>query len=359
MAAQSQAGIVMSYALEPGMYLNRDEYDAVYAAALDAGLADPQRRSLLLAWIPGDVVGALERLAAPAEQLKSDLRRLNGLESAEALITWLKNAAGLVSYLPSKKALFEQTAQRLAKAPKAVTPATPPSTTPSPAPAMPSSTTPSSNTPTSQPARALRIQFFAASPKTFDGLQYGRELRQIHERLERHSARLKVGTIHTGATLRRFAEWLDADTPTIIHLSCHGDDESVALESDDGGADLIENGGMIEMLQNANFTRQYRKEPLVRLLFINACRSHVLAQRVVDEVPDIDFAIGTEGKVTDEAAVAFADEFYSALGGELEVAFRRARTRVRNLKRPHKASASLFTFHVRDGVDPMTVLIPQ
>lgn len=315
------------------MYLNRDEYEAVCAAALEAGLADPQRRSLLLAWIPGDVVGALDRQSAPANQLKSDLEKLNGLESAEALITWLKNAAGLVSYLPSKKALFEQTAQRLAKSPKAVTPSTPP------------------------PAGPQRIQFFSASPTTLDSLQYGRELRLIRERLLRHNGRLEVGTIHPGATLRRFQEWLRDDTPSIIHLSCHGDEGRLALERDDGRAHLIDIEVMIRMLNTVGRVRQARGQAPARLLVINACKSHLLAERAVNEVEGLDFAIGTRDVIKDESAIAFADEFYSALDTPLQFAFDAATTRVLGEKFPK--DADLFSVHVRDGVDPMTVLIPQ
>lgn len=98
-------------------HLTRAELEELYAKALSAGLADLQRRALLFSWISPTVTSHLPRMAAPAEQLRSDLFRLFQLESPEPLQTWLKNAADLTSYLPSVSAHFRTIAARLAESP--------------------------------------------------------------------------------------------------------------------------------------------------------------------------------------------------------------------------------------------------
>lgn len=97
--------------------LTRADLESVYQLALELGLSEPSRRSLLLAWMPAALVANLARHPAPANQLRSDLNALNAIAplapSTEApLAIWLQNAHRLASYLPAA-AQFTQYCERV------------------------------------------------------------------------------------------------------------------------------------------------------------------------------------------------------------------------------------------------------
>lgn len=109
--------------------LTRADFEEVYDLALELGLSDPSRRSLLLAWIDTAIVANLPRHAAPAAQLNSDLQALNAIPpsspTADApLVTWLQNAHRLTRYLPAAAQLLDYSARAQAAA-KAPPPAAP------------------------------------------------------------------------------------------------------------------------------------------------------------------------------------------------------------------------------------------
>lgn len=69
-------------------------------------LADRDRRSLLLAWLPDTVRHALPYHSSPADQLRSDVQTLaewSDENGAPPLIVWLENAERLTDYLPVSK----------------------------------------------------------------------------------------------------------------------------------------------------------------------------------------------------------------------------------------------------------------
>lgn len=74
------------------------DFDTVYNAALEADLADPNRRDMLMEWIPKPVVGSLQRYPRPADQIRSDMRTLASFPDDRGmpyLVVWLENAAKL------------------------------------------------------------------------------------------------------------------------------------------------------------------------------------------------------------------------------------------------------------------------
>lgn len=72
--------------------LSEDELWDIHSAALGAGLAEPERRPLLLAGLDPRVFGQLRYFGRPSDQLIADLRGLNDLGLLE---TWLDNAERL------------------------------------------------------------------------------------------------------------------------------------------------------------------------------------------------------------------------------------------------------------------------
>ena len=126
--------------------LTRADLESVYDLALEMGLSDPSRRSLLLAWMPPALVANLPKHATPASQLRADLTALNAIAPLDAttdsaLATWLTNAERLVSYLPKAKR-FAEIRARIGQAVVAFKaplpePAPPASSTPKPQPSEP------------------------------------------------------------------------------------------------------------------------------------------------------------------------------------------------------------------------------
>lgn len=114
------------------------ELNACFDLAVKAGLSDPQRRSLLLAWLPARAVAALPAMASPADQVRSDLQALNTLSLADgrpAIVVWLENAERLVSYLPGVPEQLRALAQHALNAPPTDRP--PPAAAPLPTPPAP------------------------------------------------------------------------------------------------------------------------------------------------------------------------------------------------------------------------------
>ena len=126
--------------------LTRDELEAVYDLALEMGLSDPSRRSLLLAWLPRALVADLPRDSKPSGQLQSDLVALNCVLPAEGeeapLALWLNNAERLTSYLPRGKQ-FAEMRTRVARAglQAAAAPAPAPAPAPTSGPRQPAALT--------------------------------------------------------------------------------------------------------------------------------------------------------------------------------------------------------------------------
>jgi endonuclease G, mitochondrial len=91
-------------------YLEPAELSAVREAAI-ASFADPQLRPLLFEGVMPAYIAVLPRLDAPANQLRSDLMRMNALErlvdGSVPLQIWLHNAVGL-TLEPAHRAVFER-----------------------------------------------------------------------------------------------------------------------------------------------------------------------------------------------------------------------------------------------------------
>lgn len=78
-------------------YLSRDEVVQLTDTAVETGLSDPALRSLLFAGILPKYRGSLPILAAPGQQVQSDLNEMNRVErlidGSVPLAIWLRNAA--------------------------------------------------------------------------------------------------------------------------------------------------------------------------------------------------------------------------------------------------------------------------
>ncbi|MEZ4463428.1 MAG: hypothetical protein R3F43_02650 [bacterium] len=199
------------------------DLEQVYKTAIQVGLADVDRRDLLLAWLPADLTTTLKRHGSPADQLRSDLQRLLAHELAThvpALTTWLENAERLTDYLPGVPSIFAAMRRKVA----AVLAAEPPAAPPKP--------------PSPPVASAIGIQFLCAAPVTDSPLRQGQELRDIRQQLGAglFRDRLRMSEIETAVRLDQLQQLLWRSRAGILHFSGHGTDDGALRFEGDGGA---------------------------------------------------------------------------------------------------------------------------
>ena len=343
---------------EQGM-LNKDDLERIWQTALDAGLSDPQRRGLLLAWIPKSVVAQLARTSVPSDQLRSDLDALLGLEHSgvPALSLWLENAERLTDYLPGIPGIFAAMRRKLTQ------------TTPADVAVAATRVSAQNGGPQHPPtpieadaSPSIEVLFFAAQPATADALQIGRELKSIQASL-RHGPqadRLTLGDIHMATEPRELQRLIGRSHATVLHFSGHGlPGGGLSLETADGAGLEVEPEIFVELIDLINGDR--RDAPKVNLIVVNACHSSTLAQALTD-AGAVDCAVGTTEAVADKAAIAFADGFYNALaeGRSVHYAWRAGCLQVGLLGRPYSRYKATFVLASAEGVDPNQLFIlPQ
>lgn len=158
------------------------------------------------------------------------------------------------------------------------------------------------------------VLLVAASPLDQDRLRLNNEIRNIKRALERsrnrEDWRIESNEAATVEDLRRAL--LD-HRPTIVHFSGHGEGASGLCFEDEQGLTHPTHAGPLARLFH------HFKDDL-RCVVLNACYSKVQAEEVRRQV---DYVVGMQGAVGDEAATKFAVAFYDAIfaGTSFRVAF--------------------------------------
>ncbi len=166
-----------------------------------------------------------------------------------------------------------------------------------------------------------KILVLASNPKKTSLLDLDREIRDIREGLQRSLNRDQFVLETRGAVrpedLRR--AMLEVK-PQIVHFCGHGTgNQGLVLEDNDGNEHLASTEALSDLFRI--FAEQ------VECVLLNACYSEVQADALFEH---INYVIGMNREVRDDAAIAFTVGFYDALGaGEsIERAFEIARNAV-------------------------------
>ena len=335
------------------MPIDRNDIDEIYETAIKAGLADPSRRDLLLAWLPEKVRLDLPSRTSPGDQLRSDLEVLTQKEQTfgvPALTVWLENAERLTDYLPGVPSVFAAARRKVqcAVVPQVASPSTeaPPTTVVAPEVVADSD---------AEPAR-VEILFLSARPDDAAALHVGRELGQINKKLRTGllGQRFKVGEVEQAVTPLDIQEFLRRSRAQILHFSGHGTAGGGLLLEDAIGrsvtvdADVLRD--LLELVQD---------ESDFRIGIFNACHSVDLAEILVRKPAVLPCAVATTDVVDDEVAIAFAYGFYSALadGKDVNYAYRAGRIQVGMLSSLKKNQKDRFVLLVADGVDVQRLLL--
>ncbi|NES64087.1 MAG: CHAT domain-containing protein [Okeania sp. SIO2D1] len=155
------------------------------------------------------------------------------------------------------------------------------------------------------------ILILAANPKNTAPLRLDQEIREIDEGLRRANKREQFQLQQKWAVRPRdFYRAILDYRPHIIHFCGHGaGQDGIVLEDETGQMVLVQTNVLASMF------KLFAKKS-VECVLLNACYSEVQAEAISQYV---DYVIGMNTSVGDNAAVAFAVAFYDALGAEYNV----------------------------------------
>lgn len=149
------------------------------------------------------------------------------------------------------------------------------------------------------------ILLLAANPQGTDSLRLDKEVRAIDRALRAAgmSDQFKLHH-HWAVQTRDLPNLFTRYQPAIVHFCGHGDTSGeLILDSD---AD-VPTPVAVDALAGFFSILPFK----VRCVVLNACYSEKQAQAIV---PYVDCVVGTDGAIGDNAAIAFAETFYEALG---------------------------------------------
>ncbi|MGD1698842.1 CHAT domain-containing protein [Dapis sp. BLCC M229] len=155
------------------------------------------------------------------------------------------------------------------------------------------------------------ILILAANPKNTAPLRLDQEIREIDEGLHRANKRDKFQLQQKWAVrVRDFYRAILDYQPHIVHFCGHGaGQDGIVLEDDTGQMVLVQTDALASMF------KLFAKKS-VECVLLNACYSEVQAEAISQYV---NYVIGMNKAVGDNAAVAFAVAFYDALAADYEV----------------------------------------
>jgi hypothetical protein len=152
------------------------------------------------------------------------------------------------------------------------------------------------------------ILFVGADPQDRPRLRTQTEQREIETLLvkqSRHRESYRV-VVCLSSRPKDITQALLDHKPQLVHFSGHGEEKGeLCFEDNEGKAYPVQPDELVRLLEY--FSKH------VRCVVLNACYTLELA-RSLSEV--IDVAIGVEGDLPDEAALAFSTGFYLALGNQ-------------------------------------------
>lgn len=147
-----------------------------------------------------------------------------------------------------------------------------------------------------------KILILEAIPK---GSRFGREIRNISEAIKRSRYRDRFTIeIHTAVRPRDIRRAIIEKAPYIVHFCGHGTEQGcLVLEDDEGCPKLVTSDALASLFKLS--------QDSVQCVLLNACFSDKPAAHISQY---IDYTIGMNREVADEAAIAFSEGFYDALG---------------------------------------------
>ncbi|MCF2148197.1 CHAT domain-containing protein [Desmonostoc muscorum LEGE 12446] len=149
------------------------------------------------------------------------------------------------------------------------------------------------------------ILILAANPIGTSQLRLDEEIREVEAALQLSSNRHRFHLCcKVAVRLEDVFQAILRYRPQIVHFCSHGTaDGNLILEDKNGKIQLVDAEAL------ANFLKIFKD--FLECVILNACHSEIQAKAISKH---IDFAIGMNGAVTDQAAITFIRAFYCGLG---------------------------------------------
>ena len=159
-----------------------------------------------------------------------------------------------------------------------------------------------------------KILVLASNPQGTEQLLLNQEIRAIQDALERAKKREQFDLIPTVAVrIRDLQSKILEEEPRIVHFCGHGKgSEGLVLETESGQKQLVNTQAIGDLFKL--FAKQ------VEGVVLNACYSKVQAYVIHKH---INYVVGTNRSIRDDAAIAFTKGFYLAFfnGESIERAY--------------------------------------
>ncbi len=194
----------------------------------------------------------------------------------------------------------------------------------------------------------IKVLFLAANPSGINPLQIDEEMRDIQAKIRSSEFRDRLQLVsHWAVRLDELSGFLMRHRPDIVHFSGHGDKSGcVILVGSDGNPKPVPPEALGRLLA-------VLKEN-VRVVVFNNCYSERQAEAVT---ATIDCAIGMVHALKDVHAIAFAAEFYQALGYGKSIREACELGVARLVGEGLSEAPELVKLHLRQGVDPAKVTL--
>ncbi|MBD2440743.1 CHAT domain-containing protein [Nostoc sp. FACHB-110] len=158
--------------------------------------------------------------------------------------------------------------------------------------------------------RLIKILFLASEPTDASRLRLGQELREIQQRLQLAKQRDKFRLEQRWSVRPTDISQAILDVePQIVHFSGHGTNASeLCFEDELGKVKAVPPDALAALFELVS--------EQVNCVILNACDSASQADAISQH---IDFVIGMNQAIGDQAAIAFAVGFYKALGANRSI----------------------------------------
>jgi hypothetical protein len=140
-------------------------------------------------------------------------------------------------------------------------------------------------------------------------LRIGKEFNTLRDLLADPALPVRLDLVsHLALGPEELLNVISTEKPAVVHFSGHGVEGGNLLMEGPGG-DLVplSHDLLAKVFRSVNSPPNHR---LIRYVVLNACHSEPAAQAISESV---DAVIGTQAQIADEAAIAFAREFYGTL----------------------------------------------
>jgi hypothetical protein len=199
----------------------------------------------------------------------------------------------------------------------------------------------------------LVVLLWSASPVDWERVLFDKELKNLRQLQREFREELTVHDVPAAGRGDLVNSILEYE-PDIVHFSGHGDRNNDTGEYTlifHGADDKGDEASLEEILGVFQLARESEQGRRLRCVVLNACMTSEIASALSDIV---DCVLGTPTEVGDDAALAFAQDFYEKLCFAQSIAFAH-RSGIQAMKRAEPEFGDVPALFTRGDVDPREI----